>query len=60
MADKPMPKSARVNAAETVRREKRLILLLKPYATFETPPCHVYSEQDTAGLTHWTGNLTPW
>lgn len=60
MAGKPMPESVRANAAETARREKRVILRLKPYATFETPPRHVYSEQDTAGLTHWTGNLTPW
>jgi len=35
-------------------------LLLKPYATFETPPRHVYSEKDAVGLTHWTGRLMPW
>jgi Pyridoxamine 5'-phosphate oxidase len=47
MADKPMPDSARMNAAETAAREKRIILRLKPYATFETPPRHVYAAQDT-------------
>jgi nitroimidazol reductase NimA-like FMN-containing flavoprotein (pyridoxamine 5'-phosphate oxidase superfamily) len=60
MAGKPMPESARANAAETARREKRLTLLLKPYATFETPPRHVYGEQDTVGLTHRVGELLPW
>ncbi len=60
MAGKPMPESARANAAETARREKRIILRLKPYATFETPPRHVYKEQDTVGLTHWLGQLLPW
>jgi nitroimidazol reductase NimA-like FMN-containing flavoprotein (pyridoxamine 5'-phosphate oxidase superfamily) len=60
MAGTPMPESVRANAAETARREQRVILSLKPYATFETPPRHVYSEKDTAGLTHWTGQLTPW
>jgi hypothetical protein len=60
MAGKPMPEPARPNAAETARREKRVILRLKPYATFETPPWHVYKEQDTVGLTHWLGQLMPW
>ena len=60
MAGKPMPESARVNAAETAQREKRIVLRLKPYATFETPPRHVYREQDTAGLTHGLGQLLPW
>jgi len=60
MAGKPMPESARANAAETARRESRIILRLRPYATFETPPRHVYGEQDTVGLTHWLGQLLPW
>jgi hypothetical protein len=55
-----MPESARANAAQTAAREKRIILRLKPYATFDTPPRHVYQEQDTAGLTHWLGQLLPW
>jgi nitroimidazol reductase NimA-like FMN-containing flavoprotein (pyridoxamine 5'-phosphate oxidase superfamily) len=60
MSGKPMPESVRSNAAETARRENRVILRLNPYATFETPPRHVYREQDTVGLTHWLGELTPW
>ena len=54
MAGKPMPEAVRAEAPETARREQRVILLLKPYATFETPPRHVYSEKDAVGLTHWT------
>src|SRR6202158_2459814 len=46
MAGKPMPEAVRAEAAETARREQRVILLLKAYATFETPPRHVYSEKD--------------
>jgi hypothetical protein len=60
MAGEPMSESARVNAAGTAEREKRIILRLKPYATFETPPRHVYTERDTVGLTHWLGQLLPW
>ncbi|MBV8450964.1 MAG: pyridoxamine 5'-phosphate oxidase family protein [Deltaproteobacteria bacterium] len=60
MAGEQMPESARANAAQTAEREQRIILRLKPYATFETPPRHVYKEQDTIGLTHWLGQLLPW
>jgi hypothetical protein len=60
MAGKPMPELVRTNAEETSRREKRVVLRLKPYATFETPPRHVYSAKDTEGLTHWLGQLLPW
>jgi nitroimidazol reductase NimA-like FMN-containing flavoprotein (pyridoxamine 5'-phosphate oxidase superfamily) len=60
MAGQPMPESAHVNAEETATREKRIILRLKPYASFETPPRHVYQERDTVGLTHSLGQLLPW
>jgi hypothetical protein len=60
MAGRPISDVVRTEAAETARREQRVILLLKPYATFETPPRHVYSEKDAIGLTHTTGSLMPW
>lgn len=60
LAGKPMPESVRANAEETSRREKRVVACLKPYATFETPPRHIYFEQDTVGLTHSLGQLLPW
>jgi hypothetical protein len=60
MAGKPMPESVRANAAQTAAQEQRIILRLKPYATFETPPRHVHKAEDTAGLTHWLGQLLPW
>jgi hypothetical protein len=60
MAGEPMPESARANAAQTAEREKRIILRLTPYATFETPPRHVYKERDTVGLTHGLGQMLPW
>jgi hypothetical protein len=51
MAGTPMTQSARAYAAETAVREKRVVIRLKPYATFETPPRHVHREEDTVGLT---------
>lgn len=41
-------------------REDRVKLRLKPYATFMTPPRHVYSEADLPTLTHWTSESMPW
>src|SRR6516164_5672347 len=57
MAGKAMPESVRANAAQTANQERRIIMRVKPYATFETPPRHVFKEQDTVGLTHWLGQL---
>ena len=60
MAGQPMPEEVRSLVEEGARREDRIVLRLTPYATFETPPRHVYSEKDAVGLTHWTGQLMPW
>ena len=59
MAGNPIPDSVRANAEETWRREKRVVVRLKPYATFETPPRRVHSERDTLGLTHSLGQFMP-
>jgi PPOX class probable F420-dependent enzyme len=60
MAGNPMPETVRPMVREGVRREHRVVLRLKPYATFHTPPRHVYSESDLAGLTHETSASVPW
>ena len=60
MAGRPMPDSVRASAAQTASQERRIIMRAKPYATFETPPRHVFKEQDTVGLTHGLGQLLPW
>jgi PPOX class probable F420-dependent enzyme len=60
MADKEMPESARTDAEEMCRRERRVVLRLSPYATFQTPPRHVYEADDVKGLTHWTSSSMRW
>ena len=55
MAGQPIPESHRPDIAESSRREKRVMLRLTPYATFETPPRHVSEPGDVKGLTHWLG-----
>ncbi len=60
MAGHPMPESARDPIRETSIAEQRVVLRLRPYATFETPPRHVQSAKDVEGLTHWLGQSLPW
>ena len=60
MAGRPLNEDARPEVEEIARREERVVLRLRPYATFATPPRHVNTEEDLAGLTHWTSASVPW
>jgi len=60
MAGEPMPESARPDVDEMCRREHRVVLRLRPYATFQTPPRHVHKARDLKGLTHWVSKSLPW
>jgi PPOX class probable F420-dependent enzyme len=60
MAGAPMPRSARADVDVMCRREHRVVLRLRPYATFQTPPRHVHQAADLKGLTHWVSSSLPW
>lgn len=61
MAGTPIDASVRPLVAEGAKKEGRVVLRLRPYATFETPPRHVHSESDiNPSLTHWTSTSLPW
>lgn len=60
MAGNPMPEAVRPMIAEGAKREDRVVLRLRPYATFYTPPRHVNSTADLPGLTHETSASIPW
>jgi PPOX class probable F420-dependent enzyme len=60
MAGRPLSEDTRPEVTEMARREERVVLRLRPYATFATPPRHVRTEQDVVGLTHWTSATVPW
>ncbi len=62
MAGAPMSEDVRPMVEEGARVEKRVALVLSPYATFYTPPRHVHSEADVGpGLLHETqcARVTP-
>ena len=61
MAGKPLDESVRPLVAQGAKKEDRVVLRLRPYATFETPPRHVHDESDiNPSLTHWTSTSLPW
>jgi hypothetical protein len=61
MAGAPMSDDVRPIVEEGARVEKRVVLRLRPYATFYTPPRHVHSEDDVGpGLLHETSASIPW
>jgi PPOX class probable F420-dependent enzyme len=60
MAGRPLSDDVRPEIEAMARREERVVLRLRPYATFATPPRHVTGEADVAGLTHWTSASVPW
>jgi len=60
MAEKEMPEKERADLRVLARKEKRVVVRIKPETTFETPPRHVYQPEDVKALTHWYGNTLPW
>jgi PPOX class probable F420-dependent enzyme len=61
MAGTPIDESVRPLVAQGAEKEGRVVLRLRPYATFETPPRHVQRESDiNPSLTHWTSTSLPW
>jgi len=55
-----MPESVREQTRHMAITERRVQLRVRPYATFESPPRHVYSSEDVANLTHDLGLHLPW
>ena len=61
MAGQPMPEEVRPMIEAGARQEKRVVLRLRPYATFESPPRHVHSADDiNEKLAHDLGAVLPW
>jgi hypothetical protein len=37
-----------------------VVIRVRPYATFATPPRHVHKAEDLDTLTHFTSSSQPW
>ena len=60
MAGQQMPAAKLPEITRMARDENRVVIRVKPYATFATPPRHVYKAEDIDTLTHWTSSSMPW
>ena len=60
MAGEEVPAERRPQIAQMARDEDRVVIRVRPYATFETPPRHVYKMSDIDTLTHFTSSSLPW
>jgi PPOX class probable F420-dependent enzyme len=60
MAGEEVPASRRPQIAEMAKKEQRVVIRVRPYATFETPPRHVYKMTDIDTLSHFTSTSMPW
>jgi PPOX class probable F420-dependent enzyme len=60
MAGEEMPAAKLPEIRRMCQREGRVVIRVKPYATFATPPRHVYKAEDIDGLTHFTSTSLPW
>ena len=60
MSGGPIPESKRAQLIEMSKKEDRVVVRMKPYATFESPPRHVYKPSDIDTLTHDLGQNLAW
>jgi len=60
MAGEEVPESRRPQIEQMARDEQRVVIRVRPYATFHTPPRHVYQMSDIDTLTHFTSKSLPW
>jgi len=42
------------------KREDRVVLRCRPYATFAQPPRHLHRNDQQETITHWTSANMPW
>jgi hypothetical protein len=60
MAEKDVTSAKLPEIERMAREENRVVIRVRPYATFATPPRHVYKAGDIDTLTHFTSNSQPW
>lgn len=60
MAGEEVPASRRPQLEQMARDEHRVVIRVRPYATYETPPRHVHKMSDIDTLTHFTSKSLPW
>ena len=60
MSGNPLPEAARPAVEAMAKKEDRVVLRCRPYATFATPPRHLHRNDQEEALTHWVTASMPW
>ncbi len=60
MAGEAVPGERREQIAQLAKEEERVVIRVRPYATFATPPRHVNKMEDLDTLSHGTSASLPW
>jgi PPOX class probable F420-dependent enzyme len=60
MAGQEVPASRRPQIEQMAHDEQRVVIRVRPYSTFETPPRHVWQMADIDTLTHFTSTSLAW
>lgn len=60
MSGQPAGEEARPFVREMAEREDRLVIRCRPYATFATPPRHLYVNEEATDVTHWGSSSVAW
>jgi nitroimidazol reductase NimA-like FMN-containing flavoprotein (pyridoxamine 5'-phosphate oxidase superfamily) len=60
MSGEPMAAELRPAVKAVAKAENRVLLRCRPYATFVTPPRHLYRNDQEEPLTHWVSASMPW
>lgn len=60
MSGQPLGEEARPHVAAICERENRVVIRCRPYASFATPPRHLYRNDEVDQLTHWVSGVIPW
>ena len=60
MSGTPLDEKARPVVEEMAKKEDRVVVRCRPYATFHTPPRHLHSNDQEEKITHWLSASVPW
>ena len=60
MSGTPLPEEARPIVEAMAKREDRVVLRCRPYATFAQPPRHLHRNDQDEPITHWITASMPW
>jgi Pyridoxamine 5'-phosphate oxidase len=60
MSGEPVAPELRPAVKAVAAEENRVLVRCRPYATFVTPPRHLYHNDQEEPLTHWVSASMPW